>query len=73
MYRSNICIEAVVEKGREKKKLYKYIAFICLEKAYERVCRKELWRYLFENGVEKYLVTGDKEYSLYEGSSAYAR
>ena len=43
-----------------------YIASMDLEKAYDRVCREELWRVLDECGVKEYLVIGMK--SPYERS-----
>ena len=38
----------------EKKELY--VAFMDLEKAYDRVCGEELWSVLYESEFEEYLV-----------------
>ena len=48
-----------------------YIASMDLEKAYDRVCREELWRVLDECGVKEYLVMGMK--SPYERSGMCAK
>ena len=51
---------------REKRKGL-HVVFIDLEKAYDKVCREELWRVLHECGVQ-YLIRGMSR--LYNGSRA---
>ena len=50
MYRSGICSE---EGGREEieKDRAMFMVFIDLEKVYDNVCRKKLWRVLFDYGI----------------------
>ena len=67
MYRSDICIEELVEKYRKKRKEL-YVAVMDLEKAYNKVCREELWRVMHECGVDGYLIRSMS--SLYIGSGA---
>ena len=55
MYRLDICIEAIVEKYREKRKEL-HVVFMDLEKAYDKVSREALWRMLHECGVDAYLI-----------------
>ena len=60
----------LVEKYREKRKEL-YVAFMDLEKPYDKVCREELWRVLHECKVDGYLIW--RMNSLYWGSNAYVR
>ena len=60
----------MVEKNKEKKKEL-YVAFMDLEKAYDKVCKEDLWRVLHECGVDGYLIRSIN--SLYNGSRAYVR
>ena len=60
----------MIKKYREKRKEL-YIAFIDLEKVYDKVCRGELWRVRRECGVDGYLTRSMN--SLYDGSRAYVR
>ena len=48
-------LKQLVEKYREKRKEF-HVAFMDLEKAYDKVCREELWRVLDECGVDGYLI-----------------
>ena len=45
----------MVEKNREKRKEL-HVAFMDLEKSYDKVCREELWRVLHECGVDGYII-----------------
>ena len=47
------------------------VAFMNLEKAYDKVCRKALWRVLHECGVDGYLISIMS--SLYNESRACVR
>ena len=60
----------MVEKYREKRKEL-HVAFIDLEKAYDKVCREVLWRVLHECGIDEYLIVSMS--SLYNGSRACER
>ena len=63
-------LKQLVEKYREKRKEL-HVAFMDLEKAYDKVCREELWRVLHECGVDGYLIRSMS--SLYNGSRACVR
>ena len=70
-FRSGICIDQlfllkqVIEKHKEKIKEV-YVPFMDLEKAYNKVYRKVLWRSLHEREVDGYLIRNMS--SLYNGS-----
>ena len=61
-----VCIDQIfvlkqlVEKYREKKKEL-CVAFTDLEKAYDKVCREALWKFLHECRVDGYLNDQDYE------------
>ena len=61
-------LNQLVEKYREKRKEL-HVAFMDLEKAYDKVCREELWRVLHECGVNGHLIRS----SLYNGSRKCVR
>ena len=63
-------VKQLVEKYREKMKEL-HVAFMDLEKAYDKVCREELWRVLHECGVDGYLIGSMS--SLYNGSRTCVR
>ena len=63
-------MKQLFEKYREKRK-ERYFAIINQEMAYDKICRKTLWRVLHECGVEGYLIKN--MCSFYDGSSAYVR
>ena len=63
-------LKHLVEKYREKRKEL-YVAFMDLEKPYDKVCREELWRVLHECKVDGYLIW--RMNSLYWGSNACVR
>ena len=75
-FRSGRCIgqifvlKQLVENYREKRKEL-HVAFMDLEKVYNKVCREELWRVLHECGVQGYLIRSMS--SLYDGSQACVR
>ena len=56
-------MKQLIEKYREKKELY--VAFIDFEKVYDKACKEELWRKLYEFRVEEYVVKDVK--NLYDG------
>ncbi|VDO87062.1 unnamed protein product [Heligmosomoides polygyrus] len=60
----------VMEKYREKRKPC-YLAFLDLEKAYDRLHRAVLWKSLRGRGVPERLVSVIKD--MYEGSKAAVR
>ena len=60
-------LKQLVEKYREKRKEL-YVAFMKLEKAYDKVCKEELWRVLRECGVDVHLIRSMS--SLYTVSRA---
>ena len=55
----------MVEKNREKRKEL-HVAFMDLEKAYDKVCREALWRVLHEFGVDGYLINSMSRVYLME-------
>ena len=63
-------LKQLVEKYREKRKEF-HVAFMDLEKPYEKVCKEELWRVLYECGVHGYLIRSMS--SLYNGSRECVR
>lgn len=63
-------LRCLTEKHLAKHKKV-YCAFVDLEKAYDRVDRKELWKVLSEYGLESRLIQALK--SLYEDSRACVR
>ena len=65
MYGSDIYIE----KYREKKELH--VSFMDLVKAYDKVCREELWKLLHESGVYDYFIWSMS--NLYDRSRACVR
>ena len=60
----------LVEKYREKRKEL-HVAFVDLEKPYDKVCREVLWKVLHECGVYGYVIKSMS--SLYNGSRACER
>ncbi|VDP41097.1 unnamed protein product [Heligmosomoides polygyrus] len=60
----------VMEKCREKQKPC-YMAFLDLDKAYDRLSRAVLWKSLRGRGVPERLITIAKD--MYEGSKAVVR
>ena len=60
----------MVEKYREKRKEL-YVAFMDMEKTYDKACREELWRMLHEYRVDGYLIRS--MISSYDRSTAYVR
>ena len=48
-----------------------YIAFLDFQKAYDKICREELWRAMHECEVYGYLIRSMS--SLYDESRAYIR
>ena len=60
-------MKQVVEKMIEKDRAM-VMVFIDLEKACDNVCRKKLWRVLFDYGVRGRLLRSVK--ALYEGGRA---
>uniref|UniRef100_A0A183GIV8 Reverse transcriptase domain-containing protein n=1 Tax=Heligmosomoides polygyrus TaxID=6339 RepID=A0A183GIV8_HELPZ len=60
----------VMEKYREKRKPC-YLAFLDLEKAYDRLARAAIWNALRGRGVPKRLITVIRD--MYEGSKAAIR
>ena len=63
-------VRQIMEKTIEKDKVV-YMAFVDLEKAYDKVNREKLWRVLEEYGVEGRLLLAIQ--SLYEGGKASVR
>ena len=63
-------LQQLVEKYKEKIKEL-YVAFMDLEKSYDKVCREELCRVLHGCGVHGYLIRSMS--SLYNGSKACVR
>ena len=61
-------MSVLVEKYRVKRREM-YVAFMNLEKAYEKVCRKELWTLLHECGVDMYFIRSMS--GLYDGNKTY--
>lgn len=63
-------VQQVIEKcAAVNKKMY--VAFVDLEKAYDKVNRSELWKVLNEYGVQGRLLSAVK--SMYDGSKACVR
>ena len=48
-----------------------YVAFMDLDKAYDKVCKEALWRVLHKCGVDGYLIRSMS--SLYKGGRAFMR
>ena len=48
-----------------------YVAFMDLEKAYNTVCREEMWRVQHVCGIDGYLIRSVS--NLYDGSRACVR
>ena len=63
-------MKQLVEKYREKRKEL-HVAFMDLEKGYDKVCREALWRMLHECGANVYLIRSMS--SLYNGSRVCVR
>ena len=63
-------LKQLVGKYSEKWKEL-YVAFMDLEKAYDKVCREALWMVLHECGVDEYLIRSMS--SLYTGTRACIR
>ena len=63
-------LKQLVEKYREKRKDL-HVAFIILEKTYDKAYREALRRVLHECGVDGYLIRGMS--SLFNGSRACVR
>ncbi|EYC37298.1 hypothetical protein Y032_0808g2454 [Ancylostoma ceylanicum] len=60
----------VMEKYREKNKTY-HVAFLDLEKAYDRLPRTALWEVMRERGIPEYMVKIVQD--MYEGATARVR
>ena len=59
-------VKQVVEKMIEKDRVM-FIVFIDLQKAYDNVCRKKLWKVLFDYGVRGQLLRSIKACMKVEG------
>ena len=57
-------MKQLVEKYRKTRKEL-YVAFIDLDKMYDKVCRKELWRVVYECVVDGHFIRSRN--SLYGG------
>ena len=62
-----LVLKRLVEQYREKRKEL-YVAFMDLEKVYDKVCREALWMVLHKCRVYGYLTRSMS--SLYDGSMA---
>ena len=63
-------VKQLVKKYREKREEV-HVAFIYLEKAYDKVCREEVWKVLHEYEVDGYFVRSMS--CLYNESRIYVR
>jgi len=71
MCRSSVCYPIDGKKKYVKKIASCIMAFVDLEKTYDRVKRKGLWKALFVYGVGDTMLNAVK--SIYDGSMVYAR